>query len=178
MDNKKLTGNINIMGKQFMREWLRKQPIFQTERDCQRMSTIKHQVFLKQTKVEVHKSMDGIKTGGRTKGTPNKITNEVKERLENLIDGLVSSLDINDLNPNQRIKLLQIALQYTLPRLQATVVKNETEDLPLFIEDIVIHTRKENSDEPEWKDNFEAKSLVDMQPYLTKKRVCFEEKRK
>ena len=106
--------------------------------------------------------MDGIKTGGRTKGTPNKITNAVKERLENLIDGLVSSLDINDLNPNQRIKLLQIALQYTLPRLQATVVKNETEDLPLFIEDIVIHTRKENSDEPEWKDNFEAKTLVDM----------------
>ena len=104
--------------------------------------------------------MDGIKTGGRTKGTPNKITNEVKERLENLIDGLVSSLDINDLNPNQRIKLLQIALQYTLPRLQATVVKNETEDLPLFIEDIVIHTRKENSDEPEWKDNFESHSAL------------------
>ena len=99
---------------------------------------------------------------GGTKGTPNKITNTVKERLEKLIDGLVSSLDINDLNPNQRIKLLQIALQYTLPRFQATVVKNETEDLPLFIKDIVIHTRKENSDEPEWKDNFEAKSLIDM----------------
>ena len=104
--------------------------------------------------------MDGIKTGGRTKGTPNKITNEVKGRLENLIDGLVSSLDINDLNLNQRIKLLQIALQYTLPRLQAKVVKNETEYLPLFIEDIVIHTRKENSDEPEWKDNFESHSAL------------------
>ncbi len=104
--------------------------------------------------------MDGIKTGGRTKGTPNKITNEVKERLENLIDGLVSSLDINDLNPNQRIKLLQIALQYTLPRLQATVVKNETEDLPLFIEDIVIHTRKENSNEENWIDNFESHSAL------------------
>jgi len=104
--------------------------------------------------------MDGIKTGGRTKGTPNKITNAVKERLENLIDGLVSSLDINHLNPNQRIKLLQIALQYTLPRLQATVVKNDTEDLPLFIDDIVIHARKENSDEPEWKDNFESHSAL------------------
>ena len=104
--------------------------------------------------------MDGIKTGGRTKGTPNKITNEVKERLENLIDGLVSSLDINDLNPNQRIKLLQIALQYTLPRLQATVVKNETEELPLFIEDIVIHTRKENSNEENWIDNFESHSAL------------------
>ena len=69
----------------------------------------------------------------RTARTPNKITNTVKERLESLVDGLVSSLDINDLNLNQRIKLLQIALQYTLPRLQATVVKNETEDLPLFI---------------------------------------------
>ena len=63
---------------------------------------------------------------GGTKGTPNKITNTVKERLENFTDGLVSSLDINDLNPNQRIKLLQIALQYTLPRLQAMVVKDET----------------------------------------------------
>ena len=46
----------------------------------------------------------------RTARTPNKITNTVKERLESLVDGLVSSLDINDLNLNQRIKLLQIAL--------------------------------------------------------------------
>ena len=91
--------------------------------------------------------MDGIKTGGRTKGTPNKITNEVKGRLENLIDGLVSFLDINDLNPNQRIKLLLIALQYTLPRLQAMVVKDETGDHSFIVEDIVIHTRKENSNE-------------------------------
>ena len=97
---------------------------------------------------------------GGTKETPNKITNAVKERLENLIDGLVSSLDINDLNHNQRIKLLQIALQYTLPRLQATVVKNETEELPLFIEDIVIHTRKENSNEENWIDNFESHSAL------------------
>ena len=97
---------------------------------------------------------------GGTKETPNKITNAVKERLENLIDGLVSSLDINDLNHNQRIKLLQIALQYTLPRLQAMVVKDETGDHPFIVEDIVIHTRKENSDEPEWKDNFESHSAL------------------
>jgi hypothetical protein len=104
--------------------------------------------------------MDGIKTGGRTKGTPNKITNEVKGRLESLIDGLVSSLDINDLNHNQRIKLLQIALQYTLPRLQAMVVKDETGDHPFIVEDIVIHTRKENSNEENWIDNFESHSAL------------------
>ena len=32
--------------------------------------------------------------------------------------------------------MLQIALQYTLPRLQAPIISNEVEDLPLFIEDI------------------------------------------
>ncbi len=31
---------------------------------------------------------------GRTVGTPNKITAEVKGRLENLIEGLVNSIDI------------------------------------------------------------------------------------
>ena len=76
---------------------------------------------------------------GRTAGTPNKVTAEVKGRLENLIEGLVESLDVNEMNLNQRIKLLQIALQYTLPRLQATLIKEEHEDKPLFIEDIPIN---------------------------------------
>ena len=99
---------------------------------------------------------------GRTLGTPNKITAEVRGKLENLIDSLVDSIEIQDLNTSQRIKLLQIALQYTLPRLQATLIKEEHEDKPLFMEDIVVYTRKEDSNEAEWKDNFEAKSLNDL----------------
>ena len=69
---------------------------------------------------------------GRIAGQPNKITAEVKEKLQLLIDDLIASLDVNDLDTNQRIKMLQIALQYTLPRMkQAT---NEvSEDLPLFV---------------------------------------------
>ena len=63
---------------------------------------------------------------GRTSGTPNKITTEVRGKLESLIEGLVDSIYIEELTPNQRIKMLQIALQYTLPRLQAMVVKNDT----------------------------------------------------
>ena len=62
---------------------------------------------------------------GRTAGTPNKITTEVRGKLESLIEGLVDSIYIEELTPNQRIKMLQIALQYTLPRLQAMVVKND-----------------------------------------------------
>ena len=70
---------------------------------------------------------------GRIAGQPNKITSEVKEKLQLLIDDLIASLNVNDLDTNQRIKMLQIALQYTIPRMkQAT---NEVSvDLPLFIE--------------------------------------------
>ena len=69
---------------------------------------------------------------GRIAGQPNKITSEVKEKLQLLIDDLIASLNVNELDANQRIKMLQIALQYTLPRMkQAT---NEvSEDVPLFI---------------------------------------------
>ena len=71
----------------------------------------------------------------RPKGAPNKITSEVKEKLQLIIDELIESLEINKLDTNQRIKMLQIALQYTLPRLQSMVVRDEVElDLPLFVE--------------------------------------------
>ena len=73
---------------------------------------------------------------GRTAGTPNKITTEIRSKLENLIDGLINSIQIEELNNTQKLKMLQIALQYTLPRLQASIISNEVEDLPLFIEDL------------------------------------------
>jgi len=68
----------------------------------------------------------------RPKGSPNKITSEVKEKLQLLIDDLIDSLDLNELDANQRIKMLQIVLQYTLPKLKQEV--DEVEDLPLFID--------------------------------------------
>tara|TARA_B100001741_G_C15955096_1_gene326418 strand:+ start:279 stop:497 length:219 start_codon:yes stop_codon:yes gene_type:complete len=71
---------------------------------------------------------------GRIAGQPNKVTAEVRSNLENLIDGLINSIQIEDLNDTQKIKMLQIALQYTLPRLQAQIISNETQDLPLFID--------------------------------------------
>ena len=69
----------------------------------------------------------------RPKGSQNKITSEVKEKLQLLIDDLIVSLNVNELDTNQRIKMLQIALQFTLPRLQAMVIKDDVKDLPLFL---------------------------------------------
>ena len=102
---------------------------------------------------------------GRIAGTPNKITTEVKSKLESLIEGLVGSLDISELNANQRIKLLQIALQYTLPRIQAMLVKDEKEEQPLFVEDIVVWKRKEDSNEENWQDNFEVTNVHKIDGY-------------
>ena len=45
---------------------------------------------------------------------------------------LIASLDLDELDNNQRIKMLQIALQYTLPKLKQEV--DEVKDLPLFVE--------------------------------------------
>ena len=70
---------------------------------------------------------------GRIAGVPNKITSEVKDKLQLLIDDLIASLDFKQLDANQRIKMLQIVLQYTLPIMKQTT--NEvSEDLPLFID--------------------------------------------
>ena len=93
---------------------------------------------------------------GRTTGTPNKITAKVRSNLENLIDGLVDSIHIEDLNTSQRIKLLQIALQYTLPRLQAMVVKEENS---IFDEPIEINVLEK--DYETGKVNVTSKHIID-----------------
>ena len=72
---------------------------------------------------------------GRIKGIPNKVTTQVKQKLEELIDEIVNSIDIDVLDTNQKIKMLQISLQYTLPRLQASTMNKVVEYVPLFIED-------------------------------------------
>ena len=74
-----------------------------------------------------------VKTGGRKKGTPNKVTSQVKEKLSQIIDETIDSLDISVMNSNQKIKLIQIGFQYLLPKLQHTIESNN-EDLPLFLE--------------------------------------------
>ena len=49
---------------------------------------------------------------------PKKITSEVKDKLQLLIDDLIITLNLKELDANLHIKMLQIALQYTLPRMK------------------------------------------------------------
>ena len=46
----------------------------------------------------------------RPKGSQNKITSEIKDKLQLLIDDLIVSLNPNELDANQRIKMLQNSL--------------------------------------------------------------------
>ena len=61
-----------------------------------------------------------------------KITSEVRKKLQDLLDDLTDSLDLDELDNNQRIKMLQIALQYTLSKLKKEV--DEFKYLPLFFD--------------------------------------------
>ena len=64
----------------------------------------------------------------RKKGIPNKITAKVKEKLATIIDEAMDSIDVEKLTIAERLKLIQIGLQYVIPRLKQ--VENVEEDIP------------------------------------------------
>ena len=71
----------------------------------------------------------------RPKGSQNKITREVKEQLQNLIDTVVNRIDVDAMTTDQKLKLLQLSLHYVLPRLRSTETTDRPyEDLPLFVD--------------------------------------------
>jgi hypothetical protein len=73
----------------------------------------------------------------RPKGSQKKkkITTEVKEQLQNLIDTVVNRIDVEAMSIDQKLKLLQLSLHYVLPKLRSTeTVEKNYEDVPLFVE--------------------------------------------
>ncbi|MDA9669649.1 hypothetical protein N9T61_01735 [Flavobacteriaceae bacterium] len=79
----------------------------------------------------------------RTVGSPNKITTEVKGKLQTVMDDVVSQLDISEMTTDQKIKMLQIGLQYLLPKLKHVSEEIEHKDVPLFVD---IITRDESGE--------------------------------
>ena len=63
--------------------------------------------------------MKGLKTGGRQKGTPNKITSEIRDKISVLISGTVDSIDVTTLTHFEKIKLLNALCQYVVPKLKS-----------------------------------------------------------
>jgi len=61
----------------------------------------------------------------RPKGSPNKLTSEIKERLSQVVMDAMSTIDIDSMTQNERLKLIQIGLTYVVPKLKHTEEINE-----------------------------------------------------
>ena len=82
----------------------------------------------------------------RPKGSPNKITSEIKERLSQVIMDAMSSIDIDSMTQNEKLKLIQIGLTYVIPRLKQ--VENIEEEEPRnFQIEIIDSLSKYSNDE-------------------------------
>ena len=83
---------------------------------------------------------------GRKLGVPNKITAEVKEKLANILDEAIDSIDIKTMTKAERLKLIQISIQYVIPRLKQ--VEEVTDEMPReFQIEIIDSLSKYSNDE-------------------------------
>jgi hypothetical protein len=62
--------------------------------------------------------MKGLKTGGRTKGTPNRTTKELKELIHNIVAVQLDTIedDLQELDPKDRLNILLRLVEYVLPK--------------------------------------------------------------
>ena len=82
----------------------------------------------------------------RPKGSPNKITAEIKERLSEVIMDAMSTIDIDSMTQNEKLKLIQIGLTYVIPRLKQ--VEEVTDEMPTnFQIEIIDSLSKYSNDE-------------------------------
>jgi len=65
--------------------------------------------------------MKGQKTGGRTEGTPNKITIELRKTLKSIIANELEKLPqiIGELSTKERIELLIKLMPFALPKVDS-----------------------------------------------------------
>ena len=80
----------------------------------------------------------------RKKGIPNKITAKVKEKLATIIDEAMDSIDIKTMTKAERLKLIQIGLQYVIPRLKQ--VEEVTDEMPREFQIEIIDSLSKYSD--------------------------------
>lgn len=92
----------------------------------------------------------GKKTGGRKKGTPNKSTMLGKEVIVTLLSnysesGLMTE-DFMALEPKDRLIIAERLMQYTMPKMQSTVVDLTTSDRHKTIEERLAELARDDTD--------------------------------
>jgi len=77
----------------------------------------------------------GNKFGGRTKGTPNKLTSKIKEKLSSIISEAIDSLEIETMSKSERLKLIQLGLPYIVTKPQIEEPQQEEQKFQIEIID-------------------------------------------
>ena len=77
----------------------------------------------------------GNKYGGRTKGTPNKLTSKIKDKLSGVISEAIDSLDLDDLSKAEKLKLIQLGLPYIITKPQIEEPQQEQQMFQIEIID-------------------------------------------
>ena len=80
----------------------------------------------------------------RPKGSPNKLTAEIKQKLSQVIMDAMSTIDIDSMTQNEKLKLIQIGLTYVIPRLKQ--VENIEEEEPRKFEIEIIDRLSKKTD--------------------------------
>ena len=80
-------------------------------------------VNYKQFKIDMNTT--GKKFGGRTKGTPNKLNSEIKDKLSSIISEAIDSFDLKDMTKAERLKLIQLGMPYIITKPQQEEIQEQ-----------------------------------------------------
>lgn len=73
-----------------------------------------------------------IKTGGRQKGSPNKVTSAVKECISKVLTDYTNSetflKDFAELEPKERLMIAEKLMNYVVPKMQSVAVEDVNKD--------------------------------------------------
>ncbi len=66
-----------------------------------------------------------VKTGGRKKGTPNKITSDIREKIKTFLESKADDLDDiwESLEAKEKIQMFNHLCRYVVPTMQSTEFK-------------------------------------------------------
>jgi len=77
----------------------------------------------------------GKKFGGRQKGTPNKLTSEIKDKLSTIISEVIDSIDLENMSKAEKLKLIQLGLPYVITKPQQEEPPQEEQKFQIEIID-------------------------------------------
>jgi hypothetical protein len=77
----------------------------------------------------------GKKFGGRQKGTPSKLNNEIKGKLSNIINEAIDSIDLENMSRAEILKLIQLGTPYVMTKPQQEDAPQEEQKFTIEIID-------------------------------------------